>query len=51
LTNDEFDLLFEEGSRSRLEIKIRTDLDLRCKRGPIAEVIDILEFIPTDQIG
>jgi len=47
LTNDEFDQLFEEGARVRLEIEIRTDLELfPCAVGKTVEVVEVLEFIP-----
>ena len=47
LTNDEFDQLFEEGARVRLEIEIRDDLELfPCLAGKTVEVIEVLEFIP-----
>ena len=49
LTNDEYDQLFETGSRSRLEIQARKDLVLTCGRGYTAEVIEVLEFIPASQ--
>ncbi len=53
LTNDEYDQLFEDGTRSRLEIQVRRDLELRCGgiRGRNAEVIEVLEFIPAAQTG
>lgn len=48
LTNDEFDQLFEEGARVRLEIEIRDDLDLAtCAVGATVEVVEVLEFIPS----
>ncbi len=46
LTNEEFDQLFEDGARARLELDIRSDLELRCSPNPTVEVIEILEFIP-----
>ncbi len=47
LTNDEYDQLFENGARARLEIEIRKDLDLLgCRRGATVEVLEVLEFIP-----
>ncbi len=50
LTIAEFDLLFEDGSRSRLELKVRTDLILECASGVTVEAVSILEFIPADQV-
>lgn len=50
LTNEEYDQLFESGARSRLEIQVRTDLDLRCRRARVAEVIEVLEFIPAAEV-
>jgi len=47
LTNDEYDQLFQEGARARLEIEIRKDLELvPCRRGATVEVLEVLEFIP-----
>lgn len=50
LTNEEFDQLFEPGSRSRLEIQVRKDLELLCRRGRSVEVIEVLEFIPASEV-
>jgi hypothetical protein len=51
LTNDEYDQLFENGARARLEIQVRGDLELRCGFGRNAEVVEVLEFIPASQAG
>jgi len=49
LTNDEYDQLFEDGSRARLEIQVRGDLDLvGCGLGTNVEIVEVLEFIPAD---
>ena len=50
LTNDEYDQLFEDGSRSRLEIQVRKDLDLACAVGARVEVVEVLEFIPAAEV-
>jgi hypothetical protein len=50
LTNDEYDQLFEDGSRCRLEIQVRKDLTLTCAVGARAEIIEVLEFIPASQV-
>jgi hypothetical protein len=50
LTNDEYDQLFEDGSRSRLEIQVRGDLKLNCRRGTVVEVVEVLEFIPASAV-
>ncbi len=49
LTNDEYDQLFEDGARARLEIEIRDDLVLECEEGELVEVVEVLEFIPADR--
>jgi hypothetical protein len=46
LTNEEFDDLFQNGARVRLEIDPRDDLEARCPGGSEVEVIEILEVIP-----
>lgn len=48
LANDEYDQLFEDGARARLEIEIRDDLILTCRQGTLVEVVEVLEFIPAD---
>ncbi len=44
VANDEFDRVRAEGVTSRLEIAIRTDLQLDCQYGTIAEVQRVLEI-------
>ncbi|MCP4250180.1 MAG: hypothetical protein GY778_24315 [bacterium] len=49
LTNDEYDQLFEDGSRARLEIEVRDELSLLgCDLSAVTvEVVEVLEFIPS----
>jgi hypothetical protein len=49
LSNDEYDQLFEEGARLRLEIQIRDDLVLLCQEGELVEVVEVLEFVPAGE--
>ena len=44
VANDEFDRVRTEGVTSRLEIAIRTDLQLDCQYGTIVEVQRVLEI-------
>lgn len=46
MTNEDFDSLFQDGARVRLEIKRRSSLLTNCSGGTIAEVQEILELIP-----
>jgi hypothetical protein len=43
--NDLFDRITTAGVRSRLEIAVRTDLELTCRIGPIVEVRNVLEIV------
>ncbi len=43
--NDLFDRITTAGVRSRLEIAVRTDLELTCRVGPLAEVRNVLEIV------
>jgi len=41
-----FDQVTTPGVTSRLELSVRTDLDVACRVGPTAEVMDVLDVIP-----
>ena len=45
LTNEEFDDLFQDGARVRLEIQTR-DLSTGCAGGIVVEVLEVLEISP-----
>lgn len=42
--NQAFDRVTTPGVTSRLELAVRTDLEVACRMGTIAEVVDILEI-------
>ena len=46
MTNHDFDELFHEGRRARLEITQRANLPTKCRGGMIVEVQEVLEPIP-----
>ncbi len=46
MTNEDFDSLFQDGARMRLEINRRSSLLTACEGGTIVEVQEILELIP-----
>jgi hypothetical protein len=45
LDNDTFDRVTEPGTSSRLVLAARSDLELACQLGTIAQVMDILEIM------
>jgi len=45
IDNDVFDRITTPGVRSRLEIAVRTDLELACQVGELAEVRNVLEIV------
>lgn len=44
VANEAFDAITTQGTRSRLELSIRTDLEIDCRVGPTAEVQNVLEI-------
>ena len=46
LTNEEFDDLFQDGARVRLEIQTRSDITTGCGGGMVVEVLEVLEISP-----
>jgi len=45
IDNDVYDRITTAGVRSRLEIAVRTDLELACRVGTLAEVRNVLEIV------
>ena len=46
VTNQEFDDLFQDGARVRLEIQERGDIPTGCGGGIVVEVLEILQISP-----
>lgn len=46
LANDEFDSVTTPGAVSRLEVRVRNDLETLCRIGTTVEVLKVLELVP-----
>ncbi len=46
LPNDEFDSVTTPGAVSRLEVRVRNDLETLCRIGTTVEVLKVLELVP-----
>lgn len=46
LANEEFDSVTTPGAISRLEVRVRNDLQTACRIGTTVEVLDVLELVP-----
>ncbi len=45
LNNETFDRVTTPGVTSRLELAVRTDLEVACRVGTVAEVLSVLEMV------
>lgn len=48
ITNEDFDAVFQDGARLRLEVDRRDGIPTNCHGGIVAQVNEVLEIIPAD---